>query len=129
MQIYCTICCGKKNQTPEPIPARRRYYSERIADIFEKSFHDDVQFRILSAKYGLLKPEDKIPYYDQKLITEQIPVLSEIVKAQLIDQNISVITFFKRDSNKYPDWKPDISLLEEVCNELDISLILKKVEQ
>lgn len=125
MQVYCTICCKKKRPIEKPIQAIERYLSNRIKTVYEKSRKDGVEFRILSGKYGLLKPNDKIPYYDKKLEFKHVVYLSEIVKKQLEKQKISQITFYKKDKTKHPEWEPYNQLVKQVCDELNIDLNLE----
>ena len=100
MEIYCTICSKEKRTNKELLKSIERYISERIKAIYNKSKKDNVEFRILSGKFGLLKPEEKIPWYDYKLIMKDVPRLNKIVKQQLFSQKINKIIFFARNPKK-----------------------------
>tara|TARA_Y100000310_G_C20394295_1_gene674307 strand:- start:181 stop:579 length:399 start_codon:yes stop_codon:yes gene_type:complete len=129
MEIYCTICCKEKRTNKELIESNKRYISERIKAIHNKSKKDNVEFRILSGKFGLLKSKEKIPWYDHQLTMEEIPQLDKIVKRQLSSQKIDKIIFFVRDSHSHPDWKPYIELLEKSCSNQKISLEIKNLKE
>ena len=120
MNVYCTICCRKKNPNSNPIQAVKRYISKRIRSVYEFSQYHDVGFRILSGKYGLLKPDDRIPWYDKKLEFSDISQVKENVKQQLIEQGISEITFFSMDPEIYFDWQPYFELIRSACFEVGI---------
>ena len=122
MLVYCTICCKEKKTNKEPIDSINRYISNRIKFVFEKSQKDSAEFRILSGKYGLLKPNDKIPWYDKKLEFSDISALKKIVKKQILKQNICKIVFFGKDKKKNPDWEPYYNLIENACSELGVDL-------
>ena len=67
MRIYCTTCSRKKLQTKEPVRAIDLYLSENIRRVYSKSLIDGLDFRILSGKFGLLSPDDKVRSYDYLL--------------------------------------------------------------
>lgn len=112
-------------ENPEPIRAIQRYISERIDTVYEQSKTDKIPFRILSGKYGLLKPEDLIDWYDQKLEAEAIPTLLPTVIQQLQTQKIEKITFFGKDPRTLLDWLPYYKIMELACLELNIPLIIE----
>jgi len=128
MKIYLTICCEKKNKDKGFIEAIDRYNYPRINKVYNKSVGDGIDFRILSGKFGLLKANDKIPWYDNKLSKSSFRKLKEIVKTQLVKEKIKDITFFMRDTRKNPEWKLYFNLVEEVCKELGIKLNVELVD-
>jgi len=125
MKIYCTSCSKEKVKSKGKINAIKRYISPRINSIYKKSQKDSIQFRILSGKFGLLKPTAKIPYYEQKLKIKDLPNLIEMVRQQLSSQNINEVIFFSANLKQYPDWQPYISLIKKACSEKNISLKIK----
>lgn len=129
MEIYCTICCKEKRTNKELIESNKRYISERIKTIYNKNKKDNIEFRILSGKFGLLKPEEKIPWYDHKLTMKEIPSLNKIVKQQLSSQKIDKVIFFARNPGKNPDWKPYLALIQNSCSNQKISLEIKYIEE
>lgn len=87
-------CSASKNRMKEPTPAMDVYsgYFFKIIKkaAREQAMRDDLDIRILSAKYGLLDPEDCIEYYDQKMDRSRA--------AELRD---SVITDIETQIDKY----------------------------
>ncbi|MEK6894418.1 MAG: DUF6884 domain-containing protein [Nanoarchaeota archaeon] len=125
MKIYCTICSNNKDKDPKPIEAIKRYKSERITSIYNKSKDEGVDFRILSGKYGLIKPNDKISYYDKLLTKDKIFQIKDLINKQLISQKIKEISFFTNDSKEY---KPYEGLIKIVCSELGIKLEIIEIK-
>lgn len=119
MKIYCTICSKNKDESKNEIEAIKRYKSERIKEVYNKSKKDNVEFRILSGKYGLVKPEDKIGHYDELLTKDKVSQIAQVVSEQVTFQNIKEILFFTKVSNEY---KPYQDLIKMVCSELKIKL-------
>lgn len=125
-----TVCSKHKVTTTGNIPAIERYASKRIHDIYERSRAEDTPFRILSGKYGLLNPDDKIPFYDKKLTSERLDEMMNIVRQQLISEKPKEIVFHIRTPFGFKDWsaapnsleQPYITLIEQLCGELRITL-------
>lgn len=68
-------CSARKVETGNQLPALERYdgYFFRIIKkaIRDGAFDTSLDLRILSAKYGILSPDDHIEYYDQKISTDR----------------------------------------------------------
>ena len=128
MKIYCTICCKEQRTDKRLIEANKRYISDRIQKIDHKSKEDKVEFRVLSSKFGLLKPEEKIPYYDHILMMEEISDLSKMVQQQLLSQKIDKVIFFAKNPIKHPYWKPYIALIKSSCKGQMINLEIKYID-
>ncbi|RLG16788.1 hypothetical protein DRN62_03010 [Nanoarchaeota archaeon] len=122
MKIYCTICCKEKRRDEGLLPAIERYISKRIRRVYELSKRDGVGFRILSGKFGLLRPEDRIPWYDQKLLPPMVDDMIEVVKRQLKSQGITHVVFFAKDKEKFKGWRPYHKVLEKACSESGVKL-------
>lgn len=127
MILYCTTCCAKKLTNPQPLPSIARYVSERIKRIYQKSLDEGVGFGILSGKYGLLHPLEPIPYYNKVLLMEEFPLISPMVKAQLIELKVSRVVFFAKDYKKYPDWEAYYLSLYLPCMLLGIAFTFAEV--
>jgi hypothetical protein len=126
MKIYCTICCKEKRKDKEPLEAINRYISTRIETVYNKSKTDNVEFRILSSKFGLLKPDIKIPWYDQKLTLEHEQELKDRVKEQINQEKIDHIVFFVGNIEEDPNWKQYLSLISDICSENNLVLEMSK---
>ncbi|OWY23254.1 hypothetical protein C7N43_04320 [Sphingobacteriales bacterium UPWRP_1] len=125
--LYCTTCCKEKQHHEYPMPAIRRYLSERIRCIHRKSRTDGVKFRILSGKYGLLPPYRKIPFYDHALLPEEVSRISETLQQQLSRLKVVKVVLFAKNSQKYPDWEPYCQSLYLSCTALGINFTLAEI--
>lgn len=66
-KLLLVSCSSRKRRIRWPIPARNLYTGTLLQLALQ--FAETHGFRplILSAKYGVISPEEEIPYYDQKL--------------------------------------------------------------
>jgi hypothetical protein len=127
MEFLCTICCKDKRTDSGLLPAMDRYLSERIAFVYQESLRLRKPMLILSGKYGLLRPEDPIPWYDQKLVMEAVPKIIPIITAQLKEKGVIQITFYchpKTDKN----WYPYHAVLEQACQKQDVEISYQFLE-
>lgn len=92
MTIFCTYCSAEKEIAEELLPALRRYRSERIRRIHQAALVAGCGFYILSGEYGLLAPDEPIPYYDHLLTDDEIEMhafkLAEQIKRYSITQTV-----------------------------------------
>jgi hypothetical protein len=127
MEFLCTICCKDKRADPGLLPAIDRYLSERIAFVHRESQRLGKPMLILSGKYGLLKPEEPIPWYDQKLEMEAVPGLVPVIAAQLAQYGVTRITFYCHPRTD-PNWHPYIETLERACRACRVELTMRPVD-
>jgi hypothetical protein len=67
--IGLVSCASKKNPNPRPIPAVERYWpGTYFRDTYRYATRRFDRVFILSAKYGLLRPEDPIEDYNVSLV-------------------------------------------------------------
>jgi len=127
VEYLCTICCKDKRGDPGLLPAIERYRSERIAFVHQESQRLGKPMLILSGKYGLLRPEDPIPWYDQKLEMDAIPELVPVIGKQLKEQGVTRLKFYchpKTDKN----WYPYHIALEQACQKREIKIDFQFVD-
>lgn len=115
MIVYCTACCKKKREDLKKINSIDRYISGRIKKVYEKSRIDGVYFRIFSGKHGLLKPDEKIFWYDEKLSSQKVSAMVQKLKTQIIHQKISSIVFYAYNPQRNIGWKPYFDAMENAC--------------
>ncbi|MGB1204309.1 MAG: DUF6884 domain-containing protein [Chitinophagales bacterium] len=125
MKIYCTTCCKEKINTTEKVAAIDLYISGRINAIYKWSKKDKIAFRILSGKYGLLRPETKIEWYDKRLKMEDMPQIVPIIAEHLSETKIDEVVFFAKELNDFPDWKPYYKAIEKACSLKNILLNIR----
>lgn len=116
-----TTCCKEKDPAPEPLPAIRRYLSRRIAWVHAESQRQGIPLLILSGEYGLLRPEDKIHWYDHALQMEEVLTLVPRLVSQLKALGIREVTFYARPKNE-PGWAPYHAALEGACQAAGVEL-------
>lgn len=94
MTIFCTYCSAEKDASDVPLPAIRRYRSDRIARIYSAALAAGCGFFILSGKFGLVAANSPIPYYDHLLVASEVEVKAFRVAEQIKQHGITQIIFF-----------------------------------
>ena len=94
MTVFCTYCSAEKETTAEPLAAIHRYRSERINRIYAVAHDAGCSFYILSGEYGLLDPNELIPYYDHLLVDEEVEAHAFKLTEQIEKYSITQIVFF-----------------------------------
>ena len=128
MKIYMTICSKKKREHPPLLPSVDRYISDRINRIYNKSRDDNVDFRILSGRYGLVGPMDYIINYDKLLTSEGVDELIEKVSSQLKSYSVDDVVFYGRDFKKFPELEPYYAVIEKASTKSNVNLNYKLIK-
>ena len=121
MKAYLTICSKKKKLLPYKLPAIHRYKSKRIEWLYRKSLQENMTMFIFSGKYGLLRPEDEIAWYNHKLKMQEVPEIVPRIVEQLKTHPISDIYFYAEPKTN-PNWEPYHIAIEQVCQITNIKL-------
>lgn len=118
MALHVTYCSKDKDRTRKDLPAIERYDSDRIDRIHSYAEEKDEQFAILSGKYGLIRPQEEIPFYDQLLREKNIPDLITGVKNFLESRNVEKVIYYTKEveGNRIPYFK----LIKHACDNLEI---------
>ena len=124
MKTYCTYCSAKKDNSSRELPALKRYKSNRITSIYDLAIKSKIPFYILSGKYGILHPEDTIPYYDTLLKPTKIIDHSNTVAKQLKNLGISELIFYLKSIQEDPNIKPYIECLKLATEKAGVNFIL-----
>ena len=103
--IFITTCCKEKDTRPGLLPAIQRYRSDRITWAYAESQRLGLDLLILSGQFGLLRPEDPIPWYDHALQMEEIDALVPPVADELASLAMSEVFFIARSAST-PGWAP-----------------------
>lgn len=126
MKLHITYCSKNKDRTRKDLPAIERYQSERIDKVKTLAEEKNEAFAILSGKYGLIKAQEEIPFYDELLRERNIPQLITGVKNFLKSNNIEkVIYHTKKVENER---KPYFKLVKNACEGLNIELEKRIIE-
>jgi hypothetical protein len=118
MTLHITYCSKDKDRTRKDLPAIERYDSERIDRVKAYADERSEEFAILSGKYGLTYPDEKIPFYDELLREKDIPELITGLKNFLQAQNPEKVTYHtkKVEGRRIPYFK----LIRHASDTLDI---------
>jgi hypothetical protein len=91
--LLIVSCSATKSSQVKPIPALLRYLGKTflfLKHFLTKSWPTHVDLLIVSARFGLVKPKEPIPFYEQQLTPETI---SETER--LIDEQTNKLEFAK----------------------------------
>lgn len=70
----------------------------------------------------MLKPKDKIPYYDLRLEPNMVNKITKKIIKQFKSYDVDKIELYGLDEIENPDWKPYYDALEGACLKLNIKL-------
>ncbi len=126
MEYVCTICAKRKRRTAGPLPAIDRYLNRRIRWVYTQSRRLARPMFILSGRFGLLAPDDRIPWYDHALTEADVTRLLPRVVQQLAAADATSLVFFARPRST-PGWKPYYELLERACRTRAIPLRVRRL--
>lgn len=129
MEVYCTVCSRDKVKTYIPLNAVELYLGPHVKNIHGLSQGDGVGFRILSGKFGLLRAEDAIAWYDYLLTEDAVDELREKISNQISSQGISEMTFFAENREEHPNWNPYYDAIVRACEGAGIELRLKELDE
>ena len=124
MEYACTTCCKQKRRDKQLLPAIERYVSRRIRLVLTESRRHHKPLLILSGRFGLLEPDERIPWYDQALLPEAVDALVPKVADQLVTRRASALLFYARPS-KTRGWQPYYDVLEKACRRVNIRLTVR----
>ncbi len=130
MTVYCTYCSAGKDISPNLLAAIERYKSNRIISVYQDAKSKDLEFYILSGKYGILNCNEKIEYYDHLLVNSEIEKHSKIVADQLVKHQITNLVFYSNlisiDKNIKP-YLDCISLASKIAG-IALDIVFEKFE-
>jgi len=125
MTYACTYCSREKSDAPGDIPAKERYSSKRIKEVLDICARRNLPLLFLSGKYGLIKAEKEISFYNQRLVDELVPQITELAIKQAKELEISELIFFTKSSND--KLRPYYEVMEAVSKQLGINLIIESL--
>ncbi|MCI0407266.1 MAG: hypothetical protein L0191_01670 [Acidobacteria bacterium] len=128
MTSFCTYCSATKSPESGEIPAIRRYRSPRISRVYDASRTLGFQFRVLSGKYGLVRAEQGLPFYDHLLTQEEVPALAELVARQIREAGITAFVYFTKPLATNPKLVPYHDALVIACRLASASLCVVELE-
>jgi hypothetical protein len=94
---YITYCSRNKKKSSRPLSAIERYQSPRIHHVHELAKIDMADFRILSGRFGLLREDEQIPWYDHLLKLSEVKDMVERVAPGLSGYHEAVFYYVEGD--------------------------------
>ena len=107
------------------LPAVRRYISLRIEELHSLAQKRGEAFYILSGEYGLLRPEEMIPWYDHLLLTDEVVGLVPGVAASLEKEGVSELVYYTADASSVVAIAPYLELVQQACSRVGVELAVK----
>ena len=120
--IFLTYCSAKKNHQSDLMPAVERYQSKRISQVYSAAQELNIDFFILSGKFGLISSKKMIPDYDFMLKKENVKEHSIKVESQLDSLGIEQIIFFMRSILEDKNLKSYVESVKKACKNKGINL-------
>jgi len=124
MELLCTTCSKRKRRTPGLLPARHRYLSKRIRYVLDLAERSGQPAAILSGRFGLLAPDDRIPWYDLALTADDVDTLVPQLIEQLQSRCARAVLFYARPRST-TGWEPYHEALELACGRIGIGFEVK----
>ena len=122
--IFLTYCSAKKNHQYDLMSAIERYKSSRIQQVYFAAQSLNLDFFILSGKFGIISSKEMIPDYDFMLKNENIAEHSIKVEAQLKSLNIEQIIFFTRSILEDKNLKSYVESIKQACSNRGINITI-----
>ena len=122
--LLCTYCSARKSKEKGKIPAVRRYLSPRIRAVYRESKRKAVGFAILSGRFGLLGPHQRIPYYDHLLQAGEVPALLPQMAGYLKRKGYRTVHFYHERARRFPQLTPYLKAIQRACQTDDVRLKL-----
>ncbi|MFX1466176.1 MAG: hypothetical protein ACFFA5_06875 [Promethearchaeota archaeon] len=121
--LLIVSCSATKSSQIKSIPALLRYLGKTFLFLkhllLENSWPIHVDLLIVSAKFGLVKPKEPIPFYEQQLTPETISKTEQIIDDQIENQEFNYIECFLNLSKLY---LKAINSLENVLQSIGCSI-------
>ena len=119
MTLHITPGSRDKNRLRKNLEAIKKYDSERITQVKALTDQRNEEFAILSGKYGLIRPEEEIPFHDEMVREMNISELLTHVKNFLQSRDIDEVIYYSADFEG--ESIPYLKLVKTACDALDIN--------
>jgi hypothetical protein len=128
MNAFCTYCSASKSQESGSIPAIRRYQSSRIERVYTAADQLEIEFYILSGKFGLIFPNQPIPFYDHLLNREEVSALAELIAKQIREYRITRLVYFTKPLASNKNLVPYHDSLSIACKQVSLPFFVVELE-
>jgi len=103
--LLIVSCSATKSSQIKCLPALLRYLGKTFLFLkhllLENSWPIHVDLLIVSAKFGLVKPKEPIPFYEQQLTPETLSETEQIIDDQIKNQEFNYFECFLNLSKLY----------------------------
>lgn len=113
-------CAAEKRPDPGLLPAIERYASDRIRAGERRAADEGAVFLILSGRFGLLAPDDPIPWYDHRLAADEADAMAAVVAEGLRARGVESAVFLADEAR--PDLAPYVRAMREGCRRAGVPL-------
>ena len=127
--IFLTYCSAKKNHQYDLMSAIERYKSSRIQQVYFAAQSLNLDFFILSGKFGIISSKEMIPDYDFMLKNENVKEHSIKIEAQLESLNVEQIIFFTRSILEDKNLKSYVESIKNACKNKGINLTVVNLSE
>jgi len=121
-RALCTYCSAPKREDPGLLPATERYISSRIRLLAMRAAWERRPFLILSGEYGLLQPQDPIPWYDHLLAPAEVETMCGRVVNQLRAYHLDEVEYHTAPLALVPEVRPYFDLISSACVRAGVKL-------
>lgn len=128
MHAFSTYCSVSKSHESGSIPAIHRYQSPRIGKVFSAASCLGLRFYILSGMFGLIPPQELIPFYDHLLKPEEVPGLAELIIRQIHEYEVSGLVYFTKPLSSNRNLIPYRDALVIACEGISIPFYVVRLE-
>lgn len=120
---YCSKC---KSQDKDPIPAVRRYTSDRIQGVWQKAKSEDRPMFILSGLLGLIDAMTPIRLYEKLLRPEDVGSMVDLVAHQLLWYKFNSVEYVTKDIASALEARPYHDLMAAACKREQVKMAVTK---
>jgi hypothetical protein len=128
MHVFCTYCSREKSTETDNIPAINRYQSTRIEKVYTAASQLGLGFYILSGEFGLLPPQQLIPWYDHLMKPEEVSDLANRMAVQILEYGITRIVYFTSSFLRDPNVIPYHDAIVTACSRTSRPLLIVETE-
>ncbi len=129
MYAFCTYCSKDKSDAPDEIPAIQRYLSARINAVHDAAQRLGLSFFILSGEYGLIPPDQLLPWYDHLLLNTEVPALASRAVEQIARHGVTRLVYFSESFARDPQLVPYHTVLVEACSRAGVPIFVVEIDE
>ena len=107
------------------LPAVQRYLSKRIDGLYALAQQRGEAFYILSGEYGLLRPDELIPWYDHLLLAGEVAGLVPEVASGLEKEGVSELVYYTADASAVAAVAPYLEVVQQACSRAGVEISIE----